>query len=454
MTELTKMFTVATNSDGDEDADTSLIFTDRTNREHISTEDMYQIVSNPLFQEIMGAGCVLVHLPDDVATLVATNDLENYAVRRMDKAKPGEKILVYNPKRSIQTIDLHEAYYSCTLPHKTIVGCSDCMSLKASRACSVKELSLHYNNEGDRWTPADVTYNLKSRKTQITDYTYVSPRLTAIESFAKTFRHIDDHDFSVVEDNSESIRQGLRERGRFRRFQKEVCPTCLIHKGCHKVQNERDIRWCNGPIALTEKEAVKLILDQYIIPFKPRELLYLALNSGELSQRYKRRKYWATFRTMTGYYAPNVLTFGLCRYTTGQFEAFSSFKEARKVLDKYGQGIPLENIRERHRLLTPLEKALLIELGCHHHSPVQRSRWHQTQYDALGLLYDNWRHEWELKFKFNSYGGKWSYRPCGLLLPWSICARNFNDIFEETTKLATLRRTDHPQNHYNFKRSR
>lgn len=451
MTELNKMFTVATDSSEDEDGPCNLIF---TQSESVELKDMKQIVEDALFKEIMGAGCVLVQLNRDDPALLATNDLESYAVERMDTALPDEKILVYDPHRGIHLIGLQDAYYSCTLPHKTIVGCSECMTRETSRACSIKQLSTQYCGRKGGLTPYQLTEKLKSRKSKISQYTYISPRLTAVEDFSKTFRPVDKHDFSYVTERSNAIRDGLRERGRFNRFKKEVCPTCLVHQGCHQVQETRDIRWCHGPFALSEKEAVKQLLQEYEIPFKPRELLYLALNSGKLEKRYERCKYWATFRTSVGYHDNKRVSFGLCRYTTGEYTPIPSFKEAKEILEKCGNtlGMELHNIRDKHKLLTPLEKALLIELGAHHQSPVNRSRWHATCYDFLGLIYDRWGGGWELNFKFNSHGGYSSYRPDGLVLPWSISAQNFNDIFSDTTYLKTLRQSDHPLSRFKYNR--
>lgn len=296
-------------------------------------------------------------------------------------------------------------------------------------------------------TPYDIIKDkhLLSRKSTIAEFTYVSPKLTALENFAKTYRPVEEHDFEMVEERSATVRQGILERKRRRKFKREVCSTCLVQKGCRKEYSEKQEKHCSGPYAYTEKEAVQAVLSSTEIPFTNYQLLYLAYNSGELDKRYLRRKYWATFKVVG-----NKLRFGICRYTTGEFTALKDFKEAKELLCKYNRQVFAP--RKAFKYLTPLEKALLVILGYRHYSPVSVSRWHITQYDVLGIKYDGPYTGFSLHFKYNNPHTEVHYQPegkahttyCGLKLPWTIDAKNFNDIFEECTEIEPLRQTTHP----------
>ncbi len=432
---LNKMFTVAADSEGDEDGACNLLFCDiAQNAEPVTREGMYRVVNDPLFKEYMDGGGILTKISDSPPTLLATNNTRYYAIARMGLSDPDESILIFQPGEAIKEINLHEAFYTCTLPHKIIVGCETCNAVDASRICPVRALALRQDEADVNTTAGDAACELRSRKDSIAGYTYVSPKLTAIKNFAKTYREVEAHDFEEVEDRSAIIRQGLQERGRYRRFKKTACANCLVQKGCHNVQCSQDIKYCTGPYIGSEAEAVKTVLAQGEIPFSDKELRYLLVNSGPLRVRYNRCIYWTTFS-----FHRRTLQFGLSRYTQGDFIPIPTFKEAREIIQNYS--------RERQETemppLTPLRKALLLELASKYYSPVQVSRWHKTQYSVLGVTYDRYSGKLRLNFKFNSYGGPHSYRPDGLLLPWGVSAANFDDIFEEYTMFDNLQQVYH-----------
>ncbi len=437
MTQLDKVFTVAAD---DEDDDCQLLFASlQEDKTVLSPQEMLRITSDPRFQEVVGSGGGLVRLNSNVPTLLATTNLEEHAIARMDSAENDEKVLVFDAEEGIHSINLHDAYYGCTLPHKIIVGCSECMLRETSRQCEIKRLGVRAESD-DRWSALEVWQTFNSRKDSIAGYTYISPKLTAPEYFAKTFREVDEHDFTEVEDNSATIRKGLVERGRRRRFKKAACAQCLVMDDCRRVYASHQEKFCRGPYAETEEEAVAAILSKHEIAFSEEELLYLALNSGAMERRYNRCKYWATFTTS----CDGRLIFGRSRYTSGEFEEIKSFTEAKEFIQEYGNWT---DIRDFDKPLTPLLKALLIELGSYDRSPVQVSRWHRTEYQVVGITYDRHSPKWKLNFIFNNYGGTRSYRPYGLLLPWYVNATNFGDVFEEYTGLQTLSKSSHPDSY-------
>ena len=447
MSKLDKMFTFA--APDDEMGNTELLFSKDTG-EPFTREEMLGIINDPLCKSIMGEYGILSVIEGGPGELLLyTHDIGSYAIDQLDTIPAGYEMIFHSPRGGIETIDLQKAYYGCKLPHRTILGCKDCLYRDTKTSCRVKEIGLLSKETETRKSPVDIIEDklLKSRKSKIGEFTYVSPRLTAMGDFAKTFRPVDEHDFTEVESRSEIVQQGLRERGRRRNFKKNVCPTCVVQQGCDRGYSESQAKHCEGPFDRTEQETIKHILETTNIPFNKYQLLYLALNSGELDNRYKRRKYWATFRMLGG-----MLTFGLCRVTTGDYEPFRDFNAAKALLCKYNNKVRIPGKGDKH--LTPKMKALLIELAYRHYSPCRVSRWHTVQYDVLGIEYHPHAHHepaWNLLFKFNSGSGGY-YRPSGWVMPWSVTVKNFDNIFQEYTSLHTISQTRHPLSYYRFHR--
>ena len=442
MPPLNKMFTFAA-PDG-EDGMCDLLFCNNTG-EHFTNEEMHNIMQDPLCMKLMGGSGVLAPIEGGPGELLLlTHDIGGHVVDIMDVIPTDSLMLMCTPSGGVESINLTTEYYNCQLPHRTIRGCKGCLSRETRTSCRPKEIGLAVaafeDNEGV--TPFEIIDDklLYSRKSVIAGYTYVSPSLTATENFAKTYRGVEEHDFNEVEDRSARVSQGLRERGRRRRFKQKACSVCLVQRGCDRAYTESQEKYCNGPYNPNEKEAAQSVLNSTRIPFNNYQLLYLALNSGELDKRYDRCRYWATFR-MRG----NELTFGLCRYATGEYTEFRNFKEAKEVLCSHNKGVHVPGKGDKY--LTTLTKALLIELASQSCSPQRVSRWHVTQYDVLGITYHPYGQSLELTFKYNN-GGGWGRRSNGLILPWTVTANNFSDVFQEYTCLETLSHTTHPDSYF------
>jgi len=443
MKKLNKVFTVASTFSHDEDGASNLLFSVLGEDYIYNRETMDAIVNDPLFQKIMGQGGVLVRIDNkNTPTILATPQVEKYAVRRMEQAGKDERILVFHPKEGIKTIDLYETYFNCTLPHKVIIGCVDCLTKDTGRPCEIKRLDEDFGEEGGL-SPHEVTQELKSRKDTVGGFTYVSPRLTSPDPISRTFRETAYHDFTEIEYNSEKASKGLKERWRRKRFGEEVCPQCLIREACKNTYYNWPRKYCTGPYAYTQAKAIKKVVDDTRIPFTNKQLLFLALNSGRLDKRYNRCKYWVTFRSQWD----RGLRFGLCRYATGHFEAFDSFEEAEEVI-RSCINRPAEI--DEYKPLTRLEKAVLIELSKRNQSPVNVSRWHRTYYDVLGIEYLPHAHKFELYYKFNGRSGWSNTGEDPMVLPWYVTAANFHDIFKEYGDLAKLEQIDHKENYGKF----
>lgn len=256
MTELTKMFTVVT-PDEDEDGMTELLFYKGDGS--FTEEEKCSIMSDTLMQELMGHHGILICAcrGDNTEEMLVTRDISTQAVDLMDHARKDDSIVCYTPANGVESINLQQAYYGCKLPHRTILGCSTCLDREVTTACKVRALSDKILDGEDSQTPGEIVERLKSRKSKIAGFTYVSPRLTASEHFAKTYRDMNDHCFSGVEANSDIVRQGLRERGRAKKFAQNACPTCMVKDACGYEHNKK---FCNGPYEGTEADAVKRIL--------------------------------------------------------------------------------------------------------------------------------------------------------------------------------------------------
>ncbi len=430
MTALTRMFTVVSPDEYD-DGECELLF--YVGEGGFTEADRVGIMNAPRAKEIMG-GCgllVLVNWGDKGEEMLLTRDVGTHAMQQMNNASDTDVLMCMTPSAGLETVSLKDEYYNCKLPHRTILGCTHCLDQQVSVSCKIRSLSGTILEGKDEYAPGKAVEELKSRKTVIAGFTYVSPVLTTEEHFTTTYRSVNDHDFTAVEDKSEMVRQGLRERGRARHFIKNACSICMVKDVCGYEHNKKN---CSGPILGTEADATKKILAENHIPFTNKQLMFLALNSGQLDNRINRCMYWATFRH--DYH--QGLTFGLCRYTTGYYKPFESFKEAESVLrDK------LKRVREvqKGEKLSPAMKAILLELSKRSCSPNYCSGWGQTSYDTLGIEYNRYAPEWELRFKYNGNGYG------GMLLPWSVRANKLADVYAKYGCIYLLDKSVHPDSY-------
>lgn len=395
---LRRVFTVA----GEEGDPLSLLFTSFVEGDDVTSEDvMRDIAQDPKFHEIMEGGAVLIPLDHGSSpVLLATTDVDSYATDLLETAEKDSVVTVFDPVSGVKTLNLYDTYYACSLPHKHILGCPGCarQSFPKSKECAVKKLSARYYDSNESWAPEDVVESYKSRKTRIADFTYISPRLTADEHFAKALRPIQHHDFEYVDERSESVRKGLKERGRLRKFKDQECLSCMAQGACHGIRNqatgrmlrratvsEHQVRGCAGRYASSEKEAAKEILSRVEIPFTLPQMKFLLQHSGPMHvtspqglrvKRFERRIQYLTFRMDW-----RTLKFGACSRTAGAFTPFKDFKEAKSVIEE----LNLVTNRQQVPNLTEVLRARIVELAALDYSPTYRGPWRSTSYPALAV---------------------------------------------------------------------
>ena len=360
---------------------------------------------------------------------------------------------------SVTPLDMVATYYSCTLPHRAMVGCEKCMNMETVTSCAAKKWAATYrrrrSSDTDAWTiygiPEEIRPQLKNRKDIIGGFTYISPRLTLSEGnicLPAPQRHSnpdcckpidrepDEHDFSGVAHHSEIATRSVRERIRLKRFEAEVCPTCLAHKGC--TDQGYDKRWCRGPYDISEEDATTKILSEYEIPYNDVFLAtLLSHHCGELPFRVNRK-----LAHLSCEIAPmeNVLKFGLMYDNAGYFEAL----ELNDLTDLVAR------LRERTTTpdpLTPHQRAILIELASRQYSPPENGHWHKTSYRSFFIQlrvrkpcypYNPPSHL-NLYFRYNQKKVDRDWE-----MPYTVNATCLGDIYGHYQSLKTLQKTDHP----------
>jgi len=375
---LDRVFTFASSED-DGDGAPHLLFVSRNRDETIlSYETMDAIVMDPLFKELMGDTEVMLARMDDhyeYPVLLATHDVEEHAIPLLGHSNEDETVILFqkdnNGELRRQNLDIYKLYYQCTRPHKTVVGCCDCVDKSDDnpRDCVLKRIvSKQQEQDFVPFTPERLKTRLRSKQDKIAGFTYVSPKLTGTKHFAKYYRDEYDHDFDVIEQKSDIVAAGLKERARFNRFKKSACPECFMQEWCHgnyTYDGAWRIRRCSGAYPKTEEAAYDEILETATIPYTKNQIAYLLNRSGPLEKRYNRCKYAATFGMLTD--GTRELQFGLRRKTKPwKFTPFDSFQYAKTFMDEYGDPhyhqVKPGNITKR-------AQALLVETAAIQESP-------------------------------------------------------------------------------------
>lgn len=437
MKQLHRVFTFAITTN--EDGPLTLLFADLDNDTSIwSTETMLEIASNELFLKMMAKGAAIIRVDngDGIPQLVATTDVGEYAINRLSVANKDEHVILYSPDKGVYTLNLQEVYYKCMLPHKIIMGCENCKA--TTNTCEIKKIELDYYGDEDSWTPEDAKEQLENRKSQLAGFTYISPKLTtpAIdwenkkECFGQLYRTPSHHDFSRIDDMSEFVASGLRERGRAKRFTKKACSQCLITEKCEYN------RGCTGPYTDTEKTATDRIISKCKIPFTHKQLLYLLVNSGLLYERVNRRKTWTTFKLDSGppYGQDHVLQYGFMRETQEDFQPFRSFNAAKNAIEAYDTPVIPDDHTPK---LTRKDIAILLELAARTQSP-RYCTWGYHSYCTIGIRYDTHAHKFRMYFR----------DPCtwgGSVLYTKVRAKSLQDIFSAYQGFKFLEKSYHSQ---------
>jgi hypothetical protein len=221
-----------------------------------------------------------------------------------------------------------------------------------------------------------------------------------------------------------------------------VCPTCLVQPQC---PDGYDQTHCSGAYRLTEEEATAKILEEHEIPYGDVELAtLLTYHCGELPFRVNNKKAHLSCEI-----APreSTLKFGVVYDCTGYFEALCD-KELAGIVSRN------DNIRCRDYKpvcqfpLTPLEKAVLIELASQGYSPEENGHWHITQYRSLCITRSVSRMSpnrsrshmsLSLHFRYNTKRKDRDWQ-----MSWTVDAQCLGDVYEHYENLKTINKVRDP----------
>jgi hypothetical protein len=315
---LQRMFTVGTAGSRDYDGsdDPILIFHDEEGIHNVE-EEAKRLLQEPFVQKVFPHGGTIRRGLEVDATkaLVISGSLSDEVLPMM--GEPGE-VLVWDAN-GIRVLDTYETYYACKLPVRTFLGCAECVSTTgkdddATLLCSVaRQIHASSFSDAETFTAEEAAQCLKSRKSVVGGYTYVSPRLTttANESythlrerngsrhrwgeagqFSRTYRPAKSHDFSIVDDRSADISLACKESGRRKRFRATECETCMAKQACRK----QDYQSCVGPYTQSVAEMEKLIIQNTNWEvWEDWQIRFILERSGLQDKRVNRRLMWLTF---------------------------------------------------------------------------------------------------------------------------------------------------------------
>jgi hypothetical protein len=317
-----------------------------------------------------------------------------------------------------QILDPRKIRDACTLPHRLILGCSECLPEPENPElhCGIKRLYLDRDdnlsedvlNAISRW---------KHLKVKLFGHTFVSPTYTGEYSpFSARNKDHSSIDFDNVVNNVEARKEVAKARANSQKFRVTECSRCLGSGLCESAR----AKWCYGPYGKTDKEYYEYIIKKTKVPFTNAQIAYLLNNSGSLNHRHNRRLSYLTFR-----YDGDALNFVIGRMTTGE-ERSITFKEAKSIIEN-----DVEHPRNLPIKITKKLKALLISAASLSTSPAQGNGWHKTRYDSRSLLL-NYPDRLILQFYWRS-----RHR----LLPWEFKCDSLRDIFRHYSRVPRIHQT-------------
>lgn len=317
-----------------------------------------------------------------------------------------------------QLVNPRQIQDDCTLPHRMILGCQECIDEPENPElhCRIKKWHLELKEQR---VPPEVTEELNGWKNldhQIGEHTFVRPSYAHDRfPFASKLLDITDISFNHVKTNIEMRKDAALARSQRRNFEKKVCSTCLVQRQCPSTRP----KWCDGAYDKTEEEYYDHILDVSAVPFTNAQLSYLLSNSGRLENRFNKKEAYLSFRYRDG------LQFMLGYVRTGD-EVPLTYKQAVKVIQQYGH----ENLM-KHRM-TKKMKAMLIAMSSLTSSPTRKSRWHSTSYPVRFL-----------QFEYGAYYQYFFWRRGGIA-SWHFRADNLLDIYRAHERLPFVSKTNSP----------
>ena len=458
-------------------SETTLLF-DRLTDDDINPSDfLNDIKGHQVFSKMMEFGLVIPP-GHGRQTFELTTDFDAYLDPSDYTQSSDGKLFAILPDQ-ILPVDMFDCYNQCGLPHKTILSCAECMRINDTVTnCTAKNLWRQWmaareaSSESliDFTDPEELFQRLKNRKDRIGDCTYVSPSLTkpmeraswqdANPHFLTTIRDVDAHDFDAVAERSEIRSRAMKERGRKKRFQKEVCSTCLMQEECPNTIEWKQVG-CVGPYnyPLDGAAAYDEVVREYAIPYNGRFLAtYLFRFAGELPFKVDRKATHLSCRVPTG---QKHLELGIVHDSEGVFYGLPDSElmdiVRRKREHQADMGIASEGLTFPE--LTNQELAVLLDLASRECTPPPDGYWHRTRYNAFFIttrssvgpyrtleLTFRWTKniEYELISR-NSVTHKGIYRrhERGWEFPYTIKAKTLGDIFKHYADLRVLKKTPH-----------
>lgn len=318
---------------------------------------------------------------------------------------------------------------ACTLPHKTILGCSECLESKdvTEFGCQIKKM---YDQECKNVPPETLQTltSWKHLKKNIGEYTFISP-VYATNRTRRTFSsrqqsHL-NIDFGSVQDNVNARKEIAQNRKDTITFQNSECPECLVSMVCPKDK----AKWCKGSYGKSEEQYYADILQGKKLKYTDAQISYLLLNSGELDFKIKRRRHYLTFDMTI-----NGLDFVLGDLLTGHTESLT-FKEAKELIEKY----KYDSISTRGPIkITKKLKALLHVATGIRWSPTYNSGWHVTKYPKRFVTYyHGYRQLFSVNFLQSSRGKilPWPFEFDSLKKYYQVYERMPNRVLPERSPL-------------------
>lgn len=425
---MTHYFTLAANDRSEGPA--TLIF---ENTGEAPATQLERVIQDTSLQTLFPAGFTVIY-DSSLDCVVAANDLDESVVSELSEAPCEHKgVFVWTPGAGGVVYDPSNVYYDCMLPQKLVLGCVRCIqdALSSQREqteptpqkhlCSLAQVYItNWCTDGiSAGTMQDV---LKNRKTQVGGWTYISPRLTASASFAKSLRPAHDHDFLEIKRRSEHVKQGLAERNRRSTFKKTVCPKCICNPHCNKVSTYYSKRYtrkwdwhqisCKGVYPKNEKACTvamyKNLKGTQWRKWSPELLARIAVNSGTTNMRYSRRI------AVLGM-SPDGSVVLRSKVNNNVLWRSKDAAEVSDVLSTYTSNLSA----------TALTKGQVCLLAACHQirwSPTRNSGWHSTQYAFKYVEYSSGYSVFRLMFHHKS---RWNN-----CLPWDCRICSVVDLYE------------------------
>jgi len=311
---------------------------------------------------------------------------------------------------------------ACTLPHKLILGCSECLNEEADPElhCQIKRMYLAQREQRVPVEVTDVLERWKHLKVELGGYAFVNPVYASdSRSFSSRRVSIGHVSFDSVKRNVAIRKDATQSRIQRSQFKTKVCSTCLVKSPCPATRS----RWCEGPYDKTQEEYYEHILEVSDIPFTNSQLSYLLQHSGLLDKAIHKKLHYVTFRYRDG------LQFMLGNLKTGD-EVPMTFKQAKETIEEYGCERTYFGKKLR---ITKSLKAMLVVMSSFRNSPTVGTSWHKTSYPSRYLLYTP-----------DGFLQHFYYRRSGYIASWRFRAKDLVDVYASHERIPFVSKTGSP----------